>query len=298
MGIVENRDQSGPVRKRIKSIQMVLENAGIEESATEAEWIVSHAAGVRRASLFSLIRMEKINWIVCDQIIETIVERRVMREPLQRIFGSWDFYGFEFFLGSEVLIPRPETEGLVELVSRWIQEHGDSESRMHGVDWGTGSGCIAVTLSRMHAQLHMTAVDISEAAVCVARENSRRHDVGNRIEFVVSDGLSGMSCSEEITFLVSNPPYISSRTIDGLEPEVRDHEPLRALDGGNDGLDAYRQIVQELQSLKIRPKFIALEIGADQGESILDVLEPLKQYEIEVRRDIYGKNRYVLARSL
>ena len=294
---MENQDELGQIRNRIRLIQLVLENAGIEESATEAEWIISHAAGVRRSSLFSPIQMERINWNVCDPVIENIIGRRVCREPLQRIFGSWDFYGYEFSVGSEVLIPRPETEGLVDLVSQWIREYGSSESRIYGVDWGTGSGCIAVTLSRIHNHLQMAAVDISEGAISVARENSRRHDVGERIQFILSDGLSGISTSEEISFLVSNPPYISSGAIEGLDPEVRDYEPRLALDGGGDGMDAYRQIVKEIQTLGIRPRLIALEIGADQGESILAVLEPLKKYEIEVIRDIYGKNRYVMARS-
>ncbi|WP_124728504.1 peptide chain release factor N(5)-glutamine methyltransferase [Staphylospora marina] len=230
--------------------------------------------------------------------LEEWLRRRTQGEPLQYLLGHQDFFGRTFRVTPDVLIPRPETEILVETVIRDLKDV--SGQPIHFVDAGTGSGAIAVTLALEFPEARVTAVDVSEAALAVARENARMHGVENRIHWVCGDFLKPLAnrgISADV--LVSNPPYIPTGDIGGLQPEVRDHEPRLALDGGTDGLGPYRVMAAELSRWPGRPDRLFFEIGHDQGTAVRQILkEAFPDAEVHVLPDLAGKDRIVKARLL
>lgn len=205
--------------------------------------------------------------------------------PLPYVLGRWEFYGLEFDLTPQVLIPRPETELLVEQALRWLQAH-PGEKR--ALDVGTGSGCIAVSLAVHAPQLHATAADISPQALDVARANAAKHGVLERVDFVISDLLA--SLDGEFDLLCANLPYIPTQTLQGLS--VAAHEPRLALDGGQDGLDLVRRLLLQAPAMLAAPGLALLEIEAAQGSAALALgREAFPQARVEILRDLGGKDR-------
>lgn len=282
---------------RLKWISDSLSQSGIVEARLEAEYIAASALGVSRSALSVITAPAgQSGREDVSALMEAKVLRRRRREPLQHIFGSWDFYGLEFTVGPQVLVPRPETEGLVEIVLGWLKsrrQSSRSEQGVVGVDWGTGSGCIAITLAHHCPFLKITAIDISRDALVIASKNGARHNVLGRVGFVHGDGLSCLDQNFQFDFLVGNPPYIPGREIGNLEPEVRDYDPRAALDGGTDGLDPYRAIVKVLSTRRSLPSLIALEIGADQGPAVRDLFSVLPGRRPEIRQDLLKRDRYL-----
>lgn len=221
-----------------------------------------------------------------------MVAKRRDRCPLQQILGSQEFMGLEFYVNQHVLIPRQDTETLVELV---LEEQQDRESRV--LDLCTGSGCIAVSLAVRGGYRSVTATDISEAALNVARRNVETHGCGDQIHLYQGDLFAALEgeprCYDIIT---SNPPYIPSAVIQTLEPEVREHEPMLALDGTEDGLFFYRRIASEAGHYLAEGGTIYLEIGHDQGAAVSRLFEAEGYRDIRVCKDLPGHDRVVRVR--
>lgn len=272
----------------------LLRKAGVGEAEANAELLLLHALGLSKAELlrdlrepFPAERLER--W-------ERLLARKAAGEPVQYIVGGQHFFGRWFEVTPAVLIPRPETELLAEAVlneaSRW-----EDASSLAVLDVGTGSGALAVTLAAERPGWRVTASDLSPDALAVARGNAERHGVAGRMAFVLGDLLEPfVAAGAAADVLVSNPPYIPSADIAGLQREVRDFEPRLALDGGADGLAPYRRMAEQLRLLPALPRLVAWEVGAGQASDVAGLLRQAAAWrEIRFVRDYAGIDRHVLA---
>jgi release factor glutamine methyltransferase len=226
-----------------------------------------------------------------EQRFRELLLRRARREPVAYITGRKEFWSLEFIVTPDVLIPRPETELLVEVVLERAMRYAH-ESSLKILDIGTGSGAIAICLAKELPHARITAVDISGAALKIARENSERHGVANRIEFGRGDLFEPVAGQFE--FIVSNPPYVRREELSMLPAEILDREPLAALDGGIDGLDYYRRIIAEAYQYLEPGGHLVLEIGADMGAAVAEVLADAACYPPAVTyRDYAGQERII-----
>ena len=224
-----------------------------------------------------------------DQFRE-IVARRAAGEPLQYITGVQDFFGREFRVTPDVLIPRPETELLVEAALEVV-----GEASPFICDVGTGSGCIAVTLLCEISQARVVALDKSPAALEIAKLNASNLSVADRAVFVVSDSFESLDLREcQFDLIASNPPYISAGVLPGLQREVRDHEPLVALSPGTDGLSMIRRLLLEAPAFLKRNGHLIMEIGFDQGEKVQSLIDSSVWRLLELRPDLQGIPRIVV----
>jgi len=215
---------------------------------------------------------------------ESLVLRRAAREPLAYITGRREFWGLDIELSPDVLIPRPETELLVEQA---LKGCADRTGTLVIADVGTGSGCIAVALARELPGARIVAIDESEKALAVAQRNARKHGVADRIDFVQTDVLDGVS--QDFGLIVSNPPYVREGDRRGLQPEVGDHEPAGALFGGPDGLDIIRKLLeQSVSRLKIGGRLL-FEFGYGHFEEVPDLIEGTSGLKlVELASDLQG----------
>ncbi len=244
---------------------------GIESARLDAELLVAAALGIDRVGLYldldrPLAESERA-------AIRTLVTRRREREPVAYILGHKDFYGRRFAVNHSVLIPRPDTETLVEQVLACVPE--DRLCRV--LDLGTGSGIIAVTVAAQRPLAQLTATDLSEEALSLARTNAETHGVSERVSFQLAD-LCGSGGAYDV--IASNPPYIETAVIAGLQPEVRDHEPLLALDGGADGLDVIRRMLVELAAVCEPGGQLLMELGIGQAVVVRALLAEYPAWEL------------------
>ena len=219
---------------------------------------------------------------------QALVERRLRFEPIQYITGVQEFFGLTLAVSPAVLIPRPETELLVEAVLARVAPAGSL------VDVGTGSGAIAIALAHQMPAAQITAVDLAGEALAVARGNAARHGLGERIRFLESDLLAALEAGERFDAIVSNPPYIADADGEGLHPQVRDHEPAGALFAGPDGLQVYRRLIPEASAHLRAGGLLALELGFGQQEPVAALLAGWA--EVEFLTDLQGIARVALAR--
>lgn len=265
-----------------------LKEAGRDENA--GELLLRHHLQMERAILLSNLRM-----VLSDEQIDSFsldVKKHAEGQPVQYLIGYEEFYGRRFNVNKEVLIPRPETEELVEGILQRASVHFPGNEIVNVVDVGTGSGAIAITLALENPRFNVSAVDIAAESIAVAKENAE--SLGATVQWLHGDLLAPVT--QKIDILVSNPPYIPDWEIETLSPVVKDHEPMRALAGGEDGLDFYRRLINDMQSLLNDKALIAFEIGAGQGEDVKILLEQaLLEAEVEVVYDINGKDRMVFA---
>lgn len=221
-----------------------------------------------------------------------LLGRRCEGVPLQYITGHQEFMSLDFQVTGDVLIPRQDTEVLVETVIGYFKGKYELKENYSILDIGTGSGCIAVSLAKYIANSSVTAVDISEGALKIARSNAVNAGVGNKVAFIKSDLFSGLSSGMRFDAIVSNPPYIRTSVIGTLSCEVREYEPVTALDGGMDGLDFYREItVQAIGFLK-PGGLLAFEVGYDQAEAVSEIMQESFS-GISFQKDLSGINRVV-----
>lgn len=259
------------LRELLIAVKRKLRSNGINESA-EAEWIVSLTLGIKRDELNS----DRLVFAKHQDIINKIVDERITGRPLWYCIGDTDFYGYTIKVDERVLIPRPETELLVENAIKCIK----NEEKV--LDLCTGSGAIAITIKKEKPNCSVTAVDYSEGALALAEENAKLNDAD--VEFIHSDMFSGLE-GKKFDIIISNPPYIKSQDILELQTEVKDFEPMMALDGGQDGLDFYKIIAQECTKYLTENGILLLECGIGQAEQIKQMLtqftsvEILKDYE-------------------
>ncbi len=223
---------------------------------------------------------------------DSFIERRLTNEPIQYITGEQEFYGLALHVTPAVLIPRPETEHLVETVLGEL----DHEAPLNILDAGTGSGAIAIALAHHLSNAHITAVDISPAALQIAASNAARHNLAARIRFLESNLLEALApCAATFDAVVSNPPYISTADRDTLHPQVREHEPATALFAGPDGMEVYRHLIPQAHAA-LKPRgLLALEIGHDQRDAIAALLSEWN--DLRFVKDLQQIPRVALARK-
>ena len=256
----------------------------------EAEVFIRHLYGFDRTKFFLYL-----NQAMAEEQglqLKEMVQRRVKHEPLQYIIGTQEFYGRSFTVNPDVLIPRPETELLVEEVIKTASVLFGKEA-LTVIDIGTGSGAIAITLTLEKPEWDLHTVDISTKAIQTAKSNSLQ--LGAEVQFHLGNGLDpAVKENMKIDIIVSNPPYIPSRDIETLMEEVKDHEPMLALDGGEDGLDFYRDIIQKSEQVLKRPGLIAFEIGIGQELAISELLKLKGADQVKIVNDFQDIPRIVL----
>lgn len=234
-----------------------LRDHGSSSPRLDAELLAAQALGLRRLDLY-LGFDRPLDEAQLGRVRE-LVRRRARGEPVAYITGEREFFGRPFTVSPAVLVPRPETEILVELALRGAAAGAEGREELVLADIATGSGCIAVTLAAELPQARVVATDASPPAVEVARANARRHGVGDRVDLRVGEWCAAIATGS-CDLVVSNPPYIPSAEVDGLERSVRDHEPRAALDGGSDGLDPYRELLPQLARVLRPGGWAAVEI--------------------------------------
>lgn len=266
------------------------EDRGIESPRLDAELLVANALGIDRIGLYldlnrPLLEAER-------SAIRPLVARRREREPVAYILGHREFYGRRFRVTPDVLIPRPDTETLVEHALELIPV--DSACRV--LDVGTGSGVLAVTIAAERPLSEVTATDISEAALDVARDNAQRLGVGERIRFEHADLLGG---SAQYDVIVSNPPYVRSAEIGALQAEVRGHEPSLALEAGDDGLDVIRALLTATERASSPGAQMVVEVGAGQAPQVVELARERSAWEpVRVVPDLNRIERVVHLRRI
>jgi release factor glutamine methyltransferase len=266
-----------------------LASRGVESPRLSAEHLVGHALGLNRMRLYleferPLTEPELVR-------IRPLVKRRSQREPLQHILGEVDFAGVRLKVDRRALIPRPETELLVEVVASWAVEN-PPVARI--ADLGTGTGAIALGLAERLPSVTVLAVDREDAALTLARENGAARSCGARVEFVRSDWFTAMP-SAPYDIIVSNPPYLSEAELVDVAPEVRDFEPRSALVAAEDGLGDLLKIISGAGEHLRRGGLLALETGPSQHAALIAAATAAGYSKIEPRRDLAGRDRFILA---
>ena len=257
-----------------------LEQAEIMNAELDARYLLEHILQIRRVD-FLLDRQREVSTEQQEAYMHKI-DLRATHVPLQHILGNQEFMGYEFLVNEHVLIPRQDTEVLVETALPLVDGK-------RVLDLCTGSGCIIISLSKMGHLQQAVGVDLSEEALSVAKENARMLEAD--VTFLHSDLFEQVTSVYDV--IVSNPPYIETETIAGLMEEVRDHEPRMALDGGRDGLDFYRRIVQDSVSYLADGGYLCFEIGCEQGQAVRTLLEEQGFTECRIVKDLAGLDRVV-----
>ena len=269
--------------------QARLKAAGVDSPRFEAQLLVGMVLGISRTAV--TVQLHPQMSPAQFEVLRDFVSRRENREPLAYIRTTQDFYGREFSISPEVLIPRPETEMLVDFAF----ERTPIRLHFRFAEVGTGSGCIAISVLAERPLSTCVAVDISDGALRIARKNAEKQDVVDRIQFVHGDLLEGFPLTS-FDLILSNPPYIPTGDISTLQPEVSRFEPKLALDGGEDGLELYRRLTAQA-AIVLRPGgWIAVEIGMGQSEEVTSLFEAAGLKDIESRLDLAGIGRVALGR--
>lgn len=273
-----------------------LREAGVSNDVLDAQTLLAEARGCDRTYLIVNFNQE----LTAETLerYERLIARRATGEPLQYIVGHQEFFGLEFEVTPDVLIPRPETELIVEETIRLVQEIAASKTEWQPlmIDVGTGSGCIAVTLAREISSARVIACDISLAALRVARRNAARHGLLERISFVASDLLSAFADTSLADFIISNPPYVIERDLETLQREVRDWEPRGALTDFGDGLSFYRRLLGAAPARLNPGGFLICEMGYAQAEAITALIAARLWDESRVLADLQGIPRTLVLR--
>jgi len=270
-----------------------LEAAGLPSARVDAEWLLAGLLGLGRVA--ARLELGEAAPAPLAERYARAVSRRARREPLQRILGWEEFRGVRVRLTDSVLVPRPETETLVEWALALLPAPGPR--RLLAIDVGTGSGCIACALASERADLDVVAVDVSPAAAAVARENVRALDLAGRVRVVAADLFAGLR-DIRADLIVSNPPYLPSALMPELPPEVRIHEPRLALDGGSDGLAVIRRIATTARPyLRSSGVLVVETAGGDQASAAAALLRGAGWDQVAVRGDLVGIERFVAGRA-
>lgn len=289
-----DRDLEIPIKKfRTKllyakfrvELDKILENIG--DGNADADWLCVEVLKVKRSELLTLTHI----WSDDAEKIKALAQQRADGQPLQQILGYTDFYGMNIKVTGDVLCPRTETEYLVEECTKLIK----SNNLVKVLDMCTGSGAIALIVKRDNQSAVVTASDVSEKALEIARENAENNGID--IEFILSDMFENIT--EKYDLLISNPPYINTQALESLDKVVKDYEPNIALDGGEDGLNFYRIIVDNLPNAVNDGGYVALEIGYDQAVSVTELLcgcEVVSSDSVQIIKDMEGFDRIIIAK--
>lgn len=281
------------IKEYLKKASAQLKNAGIDAPAFEAGVIVCHAKKISKAYLYAHSELELTQAEITK--LDMLLEQREAHKPLQYILGWTEFMSLSFEVGPNVLIPRQETELLVEKCLELARENF-KVPEINILDLCTGSGCIGISIAKFLERSRVMACDISLDALEIARRNAKNIGVDNRMDFKYGDLFDSLGKSKKFDLIASNPPYIETDTIEGLQAEVRDYEPRIALDGGSDGLSIYRRIVKEAPDYLSSGGYLIMEIGYNQGYSVSTLLSE-RYRNIETVKDIEGNDRVVIAQK-
>jgi release factor glutamine methyltransferase len=289
---------------KLRKTTEFLERSGIDDAGREAELIISHCLGTDRATIY------RDNPRIPEDLISKVdgfLKRRAKREPLQYIVGYTEFYGLKINVGSGVLIPRPETELLVEEAIKVTKSNlqspphppltkGGQRGGIVVLDLCTGSGCLAIALAREFPEAQVYGTDTSEVAIKYANENAEL----NKIKNVTFKKGSLFEPVKDFKFdlIVSNPPYIRMNDIESLQPEIKDWEPLEALDGGENGLDYYRAIIPEVRNYLNEGGCLLLELGMSQSDKVKKISEGAGFKNISLVKDYSGIERIIIAKIM
>ena len=268
-----------------------LKAAGIEAPLREARLLLGHAAALPQSTLIGW--PERAVDAESAGRFETLLARRLAHEPVSRILGRREFWSLDFAVTADTLDPRPDTETLVEAV---LAQLPDRRAPLRLADFGTGSGCILLALLSELPNAWGIGLDRSESAAGIAKANAAVLGLAQRAAFAVGDW--GAALTGSVDLVVSNPPYIPSATIARLDPEVRHYDPHAALDGGADGLDAYRRLLPDAARLLCPGGIAALEIGVGQAAGVVSLCQEVGLQTLAIRADLAGIERVVLARKV
>ncbi len=285
------------VRELILATTEYLAGKGVESARLEAERLLADVLGIARLELYFQFDRPLLNAEL--ERFRDHVRRRGAGEPLQTILGETEFYSRVFKVRPGVFIPRPETERLVEIAVGLLAPPDHRLLSPVAVEIGCGSGIIGVCLAAEVPQLVVEAVDINPAAVELTRHNAHLNGVGGRVHTHQGSRFDPLPAHlrGQVDMLVSNPPYVRTDEIAELQTEVRDHDPHTALDGGRDGLDFYRALAHGMGPWLRPGGWIVLEIGADQGEAVTEIMTASGARDLSVHQDYAGRDRVVTARA-
>ena len=267
----------------------------VAEPRASAEVLLAHAVSQDR--LFLYLNYDRPMEPEELSIFRNFIKRRVAGEPNQYITGVQEFWSLPFQVNPDVLIPRPETELLVEAVLDFVHNNEPAATALNILDIGTGSGAIAIALAKELPDAAIVAVDISMQALQLARENARNHQVEQQLKFVCSDMLAAVSRAvDNFGVVVSNPPYVTQADFQQLPQEIRDHEPHYALEGGPDGLGVISRIIAQAPAVLRQSGCLFLEIGAGQADSTAQLVAQSKHYKsFRILKDYSGNDRVLVA---
>ena len=285
------KDMSFSINDAISEGGDLLRKAGIAEARREAGSLLAHA--LSRDRTFLIMNANELLSAEQTEAFRSFIERRARQEPLQYITGHQEFFNLDFEVTPDVLIPRPETEMVVESALDLLK---DVSMPFIG-DIGTGSGCIAISLLHELPRARAVATDISRPALRVAQQNANRHGVSDRLALIESDFFSTLDRSSRFSLIVSNPPYIGEDDWKSLPREVRDHEPRAALVSGVDGLADIRRLLDEAPSFLRSDGYFVFEIGFDQSARVDKMIEADTWDLLEIRSDLQGIPRTVVLRK-
>ena len=270
-----------------------LKGKDVESPRLQAELLLAHVLKLPRMQLY--LNFEKTPTTAQLDEFRQYVRRRGLREPLQHILGSVSFCGRELAVNRQVLVPRPETELLAELGWQYLQGCVKHTEAPRALDYGTGSGCLAIALAANCPQAHVHALDISAEALEVAKRNAAQNQVADRIHFWHGNGFEGLPDGLRFHLLIGNPPYIPSAEIDRLQPEVRDYDPRGALDGGVDGLAHYQRLAVQGAAWLERGGRLMLELGDHQAAPVRALFEAQKWIVERIAEDYTHHPRMMIA---
>ncbi|MEI6861244.1 MAG: peptide chain release factor N(5)-glutamine methyltransferase [Verrucomicrobiota bacterium] len=272
----------------IKKTTDFLSGRGVESPRLNAEHLIGHALDLKRMALY--LQFERTLTEAELEKIRVVVRRRALREPLQHILGETDFFGLKLKTDRRALIPRPETELLVELVTQIVPTPPATV-----LDLGTGGGAIALALARHWPAAHVTAVDASDVALALARENTAALGLSERVTLLCSDWCSALPADARYDLVVSNPPYLSAAETAATAPEVRDFDPAAAHTAAEDGLADLRHIITEKPSRLNAGGLLALETGITQHAILKRLADESGFVRVESRPDLTGRDRFIFA---
>ncbi len=275
------------LEKALRQTAQKLENAGSDTAMLDATLLLCEATGRERLELmiYNTAKITKEQ----EKSLNSLTKRREKREPMAYILGSKEFWGYDFKVTSDVLIPRPDTETLVATLLTILPDKNVMTSI---ADIGVGSGCILLTLLKECPHLKGFGVDISDKALKITQKNAEQLQVADRVTLL--KGFCADPLPEKMNIIVSNPPYVKRGDIAGLEPELH-QEPINALDGGDDGLDVYRALIPSAYKKLDKGGLLLLEIGHDQKDALFEFLASNNWLNVQCFKDLAGRNRVIAA---
>jgi release factor glutamine methyltransferase len=283
------------IQKLLNWVAEYLKNKGVDSPRLSAEILLSSVLGLKRIELYT--QFEKI--ITEEQLtrLHDLVERAGKHEPIAYLAGKTGFYSLELDITADCMIPRPETELLVERAIEFLRTRN---GKQFVCDLCTGSGCIAVAIARNYPDCQIIATDISDAALSVAAKNDEKHGLKERIKLLCGDLFDPIMPQldvEKFDLIVCNPPYVSTAEFEKLGKNVKDYEPKLALFAGDDGLDIYRKIIERVGEFLKPDAALMLEIGYNQGQNVREFLEQVRIFaEITIEKDFNGNDRMIIAK--